>query len=84
MKSKLPEEYFYKLSELRSAGVLLSRSRTSRLQAIGQFPRAWTRPGDCGYFLRCEVDEWVRQRRALLQEVALRDGSEPEQEQQAA
>jgi hypothetical protein len=68
----LPAEHFYTLAELRGAGVMLSRSRLSRLQNIGQFPRAWTRPGELGYYLKSEIDAWVRARRELMADVTER------------
>ena len=72
MKS-LPEwatKYFYTVTQLRAAGVLLSRSRLSRLQAVGQFPRPLTRVGDRAYFVKYEIDAWVRARRVMAAEVS--------------
>src|SRR5262245_3052803 len=73
MTRSLPKwatQYFYTVPQLHAAGVLLSRSRLSRLQAAGQFPRPLTRLGDRAYFPKAEVDAWVRQRRAMAAEVS--------------
>jgi hypothetical protein len=60
---------FYRFPDLRSAGVLLSRSRLNRLQQVGDFPRPLSRPGDHAYYPREEVDAWVAKRRALIADV---------------
>src|SRR6478672_2241118 len=81
MAKSLPEwakQYFYTIGELRAAGVLLSRSRLSRLQAAGQFPRPFTRFGDRAYFVKSEVDAWVEHRRAMAAEVSAGAGGVPE------
>jgi hypothetical protein len=86
MAKSLPEwatKYFYTVAQLRPAGVLLSRSRLSRLQAAGEFPRPFTRFGDRAYFVKDEVDAWVRTRRELASEVSLELGSAAERAEAA-
>jgi predicted DNA-binding transcriptional regulator AlpA len=72
----LPADYFYTLAELRGAGVMLSRSHLSRHQNIGDFPRPWRRPGELGFYLRSEVDAWVRRRRAMVAEITTRGAAQ--------
>ena len=88
MAKSLPEwaiKYFYTVAQLRPAGVLLSRSRLSRLQAAGQFPRPFTRFGDRAYFVKDEIDAWVRRRREIAAEVSAEpcSGSAPERAEAA-
>ena len=79
MAKSLPEwatKYFYTVAQLPAAGVVLSRSRLSRLQAAGQFPRPFTRFGDRAYFVKDEIDTWVRTRREMAAEVSPEGSSE--------
>jgi len=78
MAKSLPEwatKYFYTVAQLPAAGVVLSRSRLSRLQAAGQFPRPFTRFGDRAYFVKDEIDAWVRRRREIAAQVSATPGS---------
>jgi predicted DNA-binding transcriptional regulator AlpA len=61
-----PNVYTY--ADLAAAGVNLSRSRLSRLQMAGEFPRPYSRPGEA-YWLKSEIDRWVANRRAGARDV---------------
>jgi len=86
MAKSLPEwaaKYFYTVAQLPAAGVVLSRSRLSRLQATGQFPRPFTRFGDRAYFVKDEIDSWVRTRREMAAEVSPEAGNVSERAEAA-